>query len=394
MKAKKQLLGFTAASLSLTAAFVAGGAPIPYYNLYAQQLGAGNGVMSMVTVVYFCGTVLALLFLPRLTNYWGRKRAIYLTLAFGVAGCLLFADVSSEWRMLLAKFVQGLCCGLASSTVAAFIIDNEPRRYKGLAAVIIGAAPNVGLPIGAMGAGVLNTAFDSLTLVFIIVALLLLGCGALIFASEETITHPLKGAWKSLVPQIKMTPHVRRLLPAAACAFAGTWAVGGFYQSYSAAIGVQELGVDSTFIASLIYVSFIVPVIFGAIITRGRDKFAMQRWSMIVFFVGVCGSLFAMHIKSLWLFMFFNAVSGAADGAAFTSSMAGILEGTGLNERAGVLSLIYIVAYGGAALPNLIVSRIADYFTLFELTAGYAVFTAAMVAIMLLTARRSYYYMD
>ena len=74
--------------------------------------------------------------------------------------------------------------------------------------------------------------------------------------------------------------------------------------------------------------------------------------------------------------------------------MAGILEGTGLNERAGVLSLIYIVAYGGAALPNLIVSRIADYFTLFELTAGYAVFTAAMVAIMLLTARRSYYYMD
>ena len=55
MKAKKQLLGFAAASLSLTAAFVAGGAPIPYYNLYAQQLGAGNGVMSMVTVVYFCG---------------------------------------------------------------------------------------------------------------------------------------------------------------------------------------------------------------------------------------------------------------------------------------------------------------------------------------------------
>ena len=175
--------------------------------------------------MYFCGTVLALLFLPRLTNYWGRKRAIYLTLAFGVAGCLLFADVSSEWRMLLAKFVQGLCCGLASSTVAAFIIDNEPRRYKGLAAVIIGAAPNVGLPIGAMGAGVLNTVFDSLTLMFILVALLLLGCGALIFASEETITHPLKGAWKSLVPQIKMTPHVRRLLPAAACAFAGTWAV-------------------------------------------------------------------------------------------------------------------------------------------------------------------------
>lgn len=394
MKAKKQLLGFTAASLSLTASFVAGGSPIPYYNLYAQQLGADNGLMSMVTVVYFCGTVLALLFLPRLTNYWGRKRAIYLTLALGIIACLLFADVDSEWRMMLAKFTQGLSCGLASSTVSAFIIDNEPRRYKGLAAVIIGSAPNVGLPVGAMGAGILNTVFDSLTLVFILVALLLFGCGALIFASEETITHPLKGAWKSLVPQIKMTPHVRRLLPAAACAFAGTWAVGGFYQSYSAAIGVQELGVDSTFIASLIYVSFIVPVAFGAIFTRGRDKFSVQRWSMLLFFIGVVGGVFAMHIKSLWLFMFFNAVSGAADGAAFTSSMAGILEGTGLNERAGVLSLIYIVAYGGAALPNLIIGKIAQYFTLFELTAGYAVFCGVMFLLVLLTARRSYYYMD
>ena len=394
MKAKKQLLGFAAASLTLTAAFVAGGAPIPYYNLYAQQLGADNGIMSVVTVVYFCGTVLALLFLPRLTNYWGRKRAIYLTLAFGIAGCLLFADVDSEWRMLVAKFTQGLCCGLASSTVAAFIIDNEPRRYKGLAAVIIGSAPNVGLPIGAMGAGVLNTASGSLSLVFILVALLLLGCGALIFASEETITHPLKGAWKSLVPQITITPHVKRLLPAAACAFAGTWAVGGFYQSYSAAIGVQELGVHSTFIASLIYVSFIVPVAFGAIFTRGRDKFSVQRWSMLLFFVGVAGGVFAMHVQSLWLFMLFNAIAGAADGAAFTSSMAGILEGTGLNERAGVLSLIYIVAYGGAALPNLIVGRIAQYFTLFELTAGYAAFCALMFALVVLTARRKYYFMD
>ncbi len=394
MKAKKQLLGFAAASLTLTAAFVAGGAPIPYYNLYAQQLGADNGIMSVVTVVYFCGTVLALLFLPRLTNYWGRKRAIYLTLAFGIAGCLLFADVDSEWRMLVAKFTQGLCCGLASSTVAAFIIDNEPRRYKGLAAVIIGSAPNVGLPIGAMGAGVLNTASGSLSLVFILVALLLLGCGALVFASEETITHPLKGAWKSLVPQITITPHVKRLLPAAACAFAGTWAVGGFYQSYSAAIGVQELGVHSTFIASLIYVSFIVPVAFGAIFTRGRDKFSVQRWSMLLFFVGVAGGVFAMHVQSLWLFMLFNAIAGAADGAAFTSSMAGILEGTGLNERAGVLSLIYIVAYGGAALPNLIVGRIAQYFTLFELTAGYAAFCALMFALVVLTARRKYYYMD
>lgn len=195
MKAKKQLLGFTAASLTLGAVFMAGGAPIPFYHTYAETLGLDKGVLSLATVAYFAGTVIALLFLPRLTNYWGRKKAIYLTLAFGLAGCFLFSNVTGEWRMLAARFMQGLSCGLASSTVAAFIIDNEPRRYKGLAAVIIGSAP-----IGAMGSGVFNMFSDAIGMVFVIVASLLLCCGALVFASTETITKKQSGAWRSLVP--------------------------------------------------------------------------------------------------------------------------------------------------------------------------------------------------
>ena len=318
MKAKKQLLGFTAASLTLGAVFMAGGAPIPFYHTYAETLGLDKGVLSLATVAYFAGTVIALLFLPRLTNYWGRKRAIYLTLAFGLAGCFLFGNVTGEWRMLAARFMQGLSCGLASSTVAALIIDNEPRRYKGLAAVIIGSAPNIGLPLGAMGSGVFNMFSDAIGMVFVIVAVLLVGCGALVFASTETITKKQSGAWRSLVPQLKITPRVKKLLPAAACAFAGTWAVGGFYQSYSAAIGIQELGVQSTFVASLTFVSFIAPVALGAALSRGRDKFLLQRFSMLAFFIAVAGVVYAIYSHSLSLFLAFNVMAGIADGAAFT----------------------------------------------------------------------------
>ena len=62
MKAKKQLLGFTAASLTLGAVFMAGGAPIPFYHTYAETLGLDKGVLSLATVAYFAGTVIALLF--------------------------------------------------------------------------------------------------------------------------------------------------------------------------------------------------------------------------------------------------------------------------------------------------------------------------------------------
>ena len=168
--------------------------------------------------------------------------------------------------------------------------------------------------------------------------------------------------------------------------------MGGFYQSYSAAIGIQELGVQSTFVASLTFVSFIAPVALGAALSRGRDKFLLQRFSMLAFFIAVAGVVYAIYSHSLNLFLAFNVMAGIADGAAFTVSMAGIVEGTSLQERAGVLSLIYVVAYGGAALPNLLVSRIAQYFSLLELTAGYAVFTGVMFILVLLTAKRSYYY--
>lgn len=55
MKAKKQLLGFTAASLTLGAVFMAGGAPIPFYHTYAETLGLDKGVLSLATVAYFAG---------------------------------------------------------------------------------------------------------------------------------------------------------------------------------------------------------------------------------------------------------------------------------------------------------------------------------------------------
>ena len=85
-------------------------------------------------------------------------------------------------------------------------------------------------------------------------------------------------------------------------------------------------------------------------------------------------------------------MAGIADGAALPSAWPELWKAQACRKGRDVLSLIYVVAYGGAALPNLLVSRIAQYFSLLELTAGYAVFTGVMFILVLLTAKRSYYY--
>ena len=113
---------------------------------------------------------------------------------------------------------------------------------------------------------------------------------------------------------------------------------------------------------------------------------------MLAFFIAVAGVVYAIYSHSLSLFLAFNVMAGIADGAAFTVSMAGIVEHKPAGKGGRIIFEFTFVAYGGAALPNLLVSRIAQYFSLLELTAGYAVFTGVMFILVLLTAKRSYYY--
>ena len=107
MKAKKQLLGFTAASLTLGAVFMAGGAPIPFYHTYAETLGLDKGVLSLATVAYFAGTVIALLFLPQRLYFRAMKYERYIMLAvlalvfLGLLDAPLSWLVNGMWRLML-----------------------------------------------------------------------------------------------------------------------------------------------------------------------------------------------------------------------------------------------------------------------------------------------------
>lgn len=387
MTEKEKLFGFASSALMLTALFAAAGVPVPLYNLYIHNLNLATSVLSLTAVLYFAGTVSALLFFARLSNYWGRKPVIYLTLVLGIAGCLLLSNVTNLYLLLGGRLLQGLSCGLASSTVTAFIIDNEPQKYSGWAAVMIGSLPNIGIVAGALGAGIINEFSTSLALAFIAVIILLLLCVILAYRCRETVPQRA-GVWQSLVPQIKLTAYIKHMLPAAACAFAGSWAVGGFYQAFSSAIALRQFGLESTFVASLVLVSFILPIALGALLARGHNNFLSQRYGMTIFFMSFLGILFSLQLPSILPFLLLNVLAGTAEGAVFTASMNIIMEETSLADRAGVLSLIYIISYAGAVLPNLLVSRIADSLTLYQITAGYVILVGISWLVILLTARQ------
>ena len=312
---------------------------------------------------------------------------LFITLTLGLGGCVLLLHVDTVWHLMIGRLLQGLSCGLASSTATAFIVDNEPKNYTGWGAALIGSMPNVGIVAGALVVGLINYFFSSLEFGFVLsIVILLVGGGMLVRCRETMSRQP--GVLGSLMPKVQLPPAVKRFLPAASCAFAGSWAVGGYYQAFSSAIAMQQFGLQNTFAASLVLVSFILPIALGAILARGRDSFTVQRWGMTVFFASMVGVLLSFHGSSIVPFLIVNMIAGAAEGATFTASMSCILDKTTLEERAGVLSVIYIISYGGAVVPNIVVSRIADGLTLYELTAGYVVLVGVAWLLMLLTAKR------
>ena len=382
------MLGFIGSSLSLLILFAASAAPIPLYEQFAQSLDLTKGDLAMTSVMYFAGTIIALVFFARISNYIGRKKAIYLTLVLGILGCVAFIFAHSEILIMLGRFIQGIASGLASSTIMAFILDNEPKKFPNLGVAITSSGPNLGLIIGAVITGIVVAflANDSLFIFELLIATLFI-CLIMIFYSQETIT-PQSGLLKSFIPKIKLPPKVKPLLLPAACTSFASWSFGGFYQSYSATIAMQIFHLNDTFIASLVFISFIGPIAFGAMVAKNYDDFKAQLYGMSLYLLSFLALYLSLFSQNLSFYLAINIIAGFFSGLMFAGSLKTILSIITLNERADVLSAIYIISYGGAAIPNLIISQIAYLFDLTQLIFSYLILAIIAYIILLLCRQK------
>lgn len=382
------MIGFIGASLSLFILFASSAAPIPLYEHFAQTLNLSKGDLAMTSVLYFAGTIIALLFFARISNYWGRKKAIYLILVLGMLGCSAFIFADSELLILLGRFIQGIASGLASSTVMAFILDNEPKSMPNIGVSITSSGPNLGLIVGAVITGVFMEFLASGTFfIFELLITILAICFILIFFSRETIS-PKAGILHSFKPKIHLPNNVKPLLLPAGCTSFASWSFGGFYQSYSATIATQIFQLNDTFIASLVFVSFIGPIALGAMLAKNYDGFKAQAYGMSFYIISLIALYLSLFSQSLYLYLAINIIAGFFSGLMFAGSLKTILSITDIHDRADVLSAIYVISYGGAAIPNLIISQIAYMFDLTQLVFGYVVLAIISYAVLLLSRRK------
>ena len=180
----------------------------------------------------------------------------------------------------------------------------------------------------------------------------------------------------------------------AACSLVAVFAASAspipLYELYRRTDGLSHADLSLTAVAYFVAVMAAL-VVLGRLSNHvGRRPVALA--ALVVTAVGTLvltevHILLSLHAGAVVPFVIASAVAGAAQGTTFAGSMRALLTQATAAERAGVLSAIYLISYGGAAVPGLIAGQLSRSLSLFDIALGYGVLAGLACAFTLVAAR-------
>lgn len=389
---KRVAIGLAGAILALFVAYYASGLPISAYSIYREELDMTSSQLSLTSALYLLGTVIPLLFLTRISNYLGRRPVAIGTLILAIVGSLVFTHLTSPGTLILGRFIQGFVSGLGSSALATYVVDLCIRAKTPVwfGPTVTSITPTVGISLGALTSGaVIEFTGLSVSVLFEIVAAFMVAVIILVILGQETRARE-KGVLSSIRPKIQVPDSAKHLLVTSSLIFVGTWAIGGVYQAYSSTFATMLLGNNDSFMAALILVSMIFPVVIGGFFANRFELITAQRIGIGLFAVSFAFVVLSLHEGWTAIFFICNIICGFCQGVGYTCSMMHIINRASFDERSGTFSAVYLVSYGGAAVPNLIVGIFAGTTPVLDVMYCYLVFLVVMAVILFVLTAKGY----
>jgi hypothetical protein len=213
-----------------------------------------------------------------------------------------------------------------------------------------------------------------------------------VFLIAETSARK-PGALAALRPTIAIPPRVRGTLAIAAPSLVAVWALAGFYLSLGPSLAGLIAGSHSTILGGA---AVFVLAGSGALTVLVFHKVDPRTFSIAgstLVMAGVALVLIAADTRSIVMFFIGTAVSGAGFGAGFQGSLRTIVPLAAPTERAGVISVAYIVCYLAMGLPAILAGVLVVNSTVLhtaqEFGIAVIVLAALTVAGMTLTTLRA-----
>ncbi|HXC38188.1 MAG TPA: MFS transporter [Burkholderiales bacterium] len=337
--------------VSIAVSFLAGSsAPTPLYSTYQAHWGFSSIMVTVVFGVYALAVLAALLVFGSLSDYIGRRPVLIAASFVQALTMLLFASAGSVDHLLIARVVQGVATGSAAAAVGAAMLDID--RIRGTVANAV--APIMGTALGALLGGVMAQYLPAPThLVYLLLAVVFVVQGVAVMFMPET-AGGRAGAWASLRPQFQFPPAVMKALVPAVPVLVAVWALAGFYASLGPAALRILTGSASLFIGG---VTLFTMAGSGGLAVLALRNFAGPRMMALGaggLATGVPVTLAGLVEYSTLIFFVGAVIAGAGFGAGFQGAVRSVMPHAAAHERAGVLSLVYVVSYFALGVPAVI----------------------------------------
>jgi MFS family permease len=322
-------------------------APTPLYAEYQARWGFSPITTTVVFGVYALSVLAALLTLGKLSDHVGRRPILIAALATQVVTMLVFATADGVPALMAARVLQGLATGTALGAIGAGMLEVDPRRGTFVNAVSPGAGTATGALVSALAVRYLPAPTHLIYLVLL--GVFVLQAVGVAFM-RETIT-PAAGAWASLAPEIKLPRAVRGPVLAAAPVLFAAWALAGLYLALGPSLVSTLTGSDSLVLGGLSVFALAGMAVATVVALRGVRPRVLMLTGILTLVAGVAVTLAALSATSPALFFVGTVISGIGFGAGFQGGIRTVLPLAAPHERAGLLSLLYVVSYLGMGVP-------------------------------------------
>ncbi|SDI82626.1 Predicted arabinose efflux permease, MFS family [Frankineae bacterium MT45] len=333
---------------SIVVTFLAGSsAPTPLYSLYQREWHFSPITTTVVFGIYALAVLAALLTVGALSDHVGRRPVLLVATAVQALVMLVFATADGVPELMLARIIQGLSTGAAVGAVGAGMLDLN--KAKGTIANSV-AAP-IGTALGAIGSGLLVQYLPApLHLVYLVLAatFVLQGIGVYLMAESSS---PRPGALASLRVQLALPPAVRRPFALAAPALIAAWSLPGLYGSLGPTLVRMLLGHNSFVLGGAALFVLAAMAALTVLLLRNAPPHQVMLFGTVALLVGVAVTLLAIGNSSAAGFIAGTAIAGAGFGGGFQGAIRSIVPLARPHERAGVLSLVYVISYLAMGLP-------------------------------------------
>jgi hypothetical protein len=345
---RRSHLGFLA--FVLLCFFAASSAPTPLYHLYQQAWGFSSALLTLIFAVYALSLLATLLVFGSLSDYLGRRPVIFLGLLLEIVSMVVFITATDVSGLILARVLQGVATGIATSALGAAMLDSDAQQGPLLNSI----TPMFGMALGALGTSALvayaplpmGLAYGLLLTAFVGQALYLLRVA-------ETVT-PQPGVLKTLRPRLAVPAQARSTLLLVLPADIAAWALGGFFLSLAPSLLAAATGSTSVLNGGFAVAALTISGALSIHNLRLRAPRLALRVGCSFLAIGVSVILAAVNLDWLWLFFVGAVVAGVGFGASFLGALRLLLPLAHAHERGALMAAFLALSYLAFCVPALI----------------------------------------